>query len=174
MAAASFPHRGVFALRFAVNVFLGSTIVWVTLRYFDVPNPIWAVASMIAATDPKVDVAAQMFKSRIINVFVGCMVGLIFMIIGGSSEWKLPIALAVTVLVSSYLVRIPTMWRQAPITAAIVIAAGLTHESKLTGIEFGLRKVAEVMFGCLVGLLVSWLMARVWPLAEPASEAGES
>jgi choline-glycine betaine transporter len=100
-------------------------------------------------------------------VLIGCAVGLIFVVMGGSSEWKLPIALAVTVLLSSYLVQIPTMWRQAPITAAIVIAAGLTHHSKLSGIEHGVHKVAEVIFGCLVGLLVSLLMAKIWPVAEP-------
>ena len=53
MAAGSFPHRGVFAVRFALNVFVGTTLVWVSLRYFEVPNPIWAVASMIAAADPR-------------------------------------------------------------------------------------------------------------------------
>ena len=112
-----------------------------------------------------------MFRSRIINVLVGCAVGLVFLLVGGSSEWKLPLALAVTVLVSSYLVRIQTMWRQAPITAAIVIAAGLTHHSKLSGIEHGLHKVAEVLLGCLMGLVVSWMMSKVWPLPEPAKTA---
>lgn len=169
MAGGSYPHRGVFALRFALNVFIGSTIVWATLRYLEVPNPIWAVAALIAATDPKVEVASQMFRSRIINVLVGCVIGLAFLLVGGSSEWKLPVALAVTILVSSYLVRIQTMWRQAPISAALVIASGLTHHSKIAGIEVGLRKVAEVLFGCIVGLVVSWLISRVWPLAEPAT-----
>jgi uncharacterized membrane protein YccC len=78
-------------------------------------------------------------------------------------------ALAATVLVSSYLVRVQTMWRQAPITAALVIASGLSHHSKSTGIEFGLIKVAEVLFGCVVGLGVSWLMSRLWPLPKTAA-----
>jgi hypothetical protein len=26
--------------------------------------------------------------------------------------------------------------------------------------------VAEVLFGCLVGIGVSWLISRVWPLLE--------
>jgi len=56
------------------------------------------------------------------------------------------------------------MWRQAPITAAIVIAAGLTHHSKLSGVEHGLHKVAEVIFGCLVGLFVTWLMSKLWAM----------
>jgi uncharacterized membrane protein YccC len=166
MAAGSFPHRGVFALRFALNVFVGTTLVWATLRYLEVPDPIWAVASLIAAADPQVNVAARMFKCRIVNVLVGSVVGLVFLSLGGSSEWKLPIAVAVTVLISAYLVRIQTMWRQAPITAALIIAAGLTHQSNATGIEYGLSKAAEVIFGCFVGLFVSWIITRVWPLAE--------
>jgi uncharacterized membrane protein YccC len=121
---------------------------------------------MIAASDPEVVEAARMFKCRITNVLVGCAVGLLVLVVGGSSEWKLPLALAVTVLVSSYVIQIQTMWRQAPITAAIVIAAGLTHHSKLTGVEHGLHKVAEVIFGCLVGLVVTWAMSKVWPIAE--------
>jgi len=155
----SIIQRDVLGIRFAINVFIGSTITWYTLSRFADTNPIWAIASMIAASDPGVVEA---------NVLVGCAVGLLVLVIGGSSEWKLPLALAVTVLVSSYVIQIQTMWRQAPITAAIVIAAGLTHHSKLTGVEHGLHKVAEVIFGCLVGLLVTWAMSKVWPIAERA------
>jgi uncharacterized membrane protein YccC len=160
-------QRDIVGVRFAVNVFIGTTVTWYVLTHIlDDENPIWAIASMVAASDPQVKEAVRIFKSRLINVLLGCAVGLIFVVMGGSSEWKLPLALAVTVLLSSYLVQIPTMWRQAPITAAIVIAAGLTHHSKLSGIEHGVHKVAEVIFGCLVGLLVSLLMAKVWPVAD--------
>ena len=159
-------QRDVLGIRFAINVFIGSTITWYTLSRFADTNPIWAIASMIAASDPQVVEAARMFKCRITNVLVGCAVGLLVLVVGGSSEWKLPLALAVTVLVSTYVIQIQTMWRQAPITAAIVIAAGLTSHSKLTGVEHGLHKVAEVIFGCLVGLVVSWAMSKVWPVTE--------
>jgi hypothetical protein len=63
------------------------------------------------------------------------------------------------------------MWRQAPITAAIVIAAGIAQGSKKAGIESGLHKMAEVIFGCVVGLLVSWLMSKVWLVRPTAQEA---
>ena len=162
----SIIQRDLLGLRFAINVFIGSTITWYTLSRFADTNPIWAIASMIAASDPQVVEAARMFKCRITNVLVGCAVGLLVLVVGGSSEWKLPFALAMTVLVSTYVIQIQTMWRQAPITAAIVIAAGLTSHSKLTGVEHGLHKVAEVIFGCLVGLVVSWAMSKVWPIAE--------
>jgi uncharacterized membrane protein YccC len=166
-------QRDILGVRFAVNVFIATTITWYSLTHiFHSTNPIWAIASMIAASDPQVKEAARMFRCRLINVLVGCAVGFVFLVVGGSSEWKIPFALAVAVLVSTYVIRIQTMWRQAPITAAIVIAAGLTEHSKLSGIEHGLHKTAEVIFGCLVGFLVSWVMAKAWPLDDPAKQSG--
>jgi uncharacterized membrane protein YccC len=158
-------------VRFAVNVFLASAIVWYVLKYIADTNPVWAIASMVASSEPVVKEAARMFRSRLINVMIGCVVGLAFLLVGGAREWKLPLALAVTVLISSYVIHVQTMWRQAPITAAIVIASGVEHHSKMTGVEHGLHKVGEVIFGCLVGLFVSWLMSKLWPLPhkpEPA------
>ena len=80
--------------------------------------------------------------------------------------------MAVAVLVSSYVVRQQVMFRQAPITAAIVIAAGLEKHSKLTGVELGVRRVGEVLLGCLVGLLVTWCMSKLWPVPESQKADG--
>jgi uncharacterized membrane protein YccC len=82
--------------------------------------------------------------------------------------------LSVSVLISSYLVRVQVMWRQAPITAAIVVAGGLTLHSKESGMEAALKRVAEVMIGCVVGLAVIWLMSRIWPPPEAPKEGGGS
>ena len=157
-------------VRFALNVFIGTTLVWLILRAISDTNPIWAIASMIAASDPVVKQAVRTFRARIINCMVGGLVGLVVMIVGGTSPWKLPLALAIAVLLSSYVVRITTMWRQAPITAAIVIASGLDKHSKLTGVEHGVHKVLEVIFGCVLGLLVTLAMSKVWPVKAPPSE----
>jgi len=153
-------------VRFAINVFIGTTALWIVLRLIADTNPIWAIASMIAASEPRFENALRMFRARIINALVGCAVGLLFLAFGPEDEWKLPVALAITVLISSYVIRIQTMWRQAPITAAIVIAAGLTHHSNLTAAEHGLHKVGEVIFGCLMGLAVTWLMSKIWPMRD--------
>jgi uncharacterized membrane protein YccC len=112
-------------VRFAVNVYIASAILWYLLHHVAQTNPIWAIASMVAASEPQVEEAARMFRSHIINVLVGCAVGLLFLIVGGATEWKLPLGLAVTVRISSYVIRVQTMWHQAPITAALVIATGL-------------------------------------------------
>ena len=167
----SFVRHDLLGVRFAINVFIATAILWYLLRHIADTNPIWSIASMVAASEPQVREAQRMFRSRMINVVVGCVVGLVFLLVGGSSEWKLPLALAVTVLVSSYVIHVQTMWRQAPITAAIVIAAGLTHHSKLSGVEHGLHKVAEVLLGCVMGLMISFLMATLWPLAEAGKKA---
>jgi len=152
----------VVGFRFAVNVALATAIVWTILRFIERRNPIWAIASMVAASDPQPSEARRMFKSRLVNVAVGSAIGLVFLIVGGARDWILPLALATTVLVSSYVVRVKTMWRQAPITAAIVIASAIEHESSATGIVQGLHKIAEVVFGCLVGVAVSVMMSKVW------------
>lgn len=157
-------------VRFALNVFIGTTLVWLILKAISDTNPIWAIASMIAASDPVVKQALKTFRARIVNCLVGGLVGLVVMVIGGTSEWKLPLALAIAVLVSSYVVRITTMWRQAPITAAIVIASGLTRHSKITGIEHGVHKVLEVIFGCVIGILVTLAMSKIWPVKAPHTE----
>ena len=153
-----------------MNVLLAATIVWFTLRKIGDSNPIWAIASMVAAADPRPEEARQFFRSRLIDVTVGCAVGLVFLVFGSGSEQNGRVALAVSVLISAYLVRVKIMWRQAPITAAIVIAGGIAGHSAGVGIERGLHKVAEVFFGCVVGILVSWLMSKVW-LVRRAKEA---
>lgn len=162
----------LFAIRFAINVAIASIIVAQTLKLISDTNPIWAIASMVAASDPQPGEAKRMFKSRLINVLVGCAVGLFFMYVGGAHGWLLPVALAATVLLSSLIVRVKTMWRQAPITAAVVIAAGVMHSSAHAGIAQGIHKVAEVIFGCLVGLLVSLVMSKIWIIKIPANATG--
>ena len=156
-------------LRFAINVALATTIVWNVLQAMGDSNPIWAIASMVAASDPQPEEARRLFKCRLINVAVGSAAGLIALLVGGAENWVLPLALAATVLVSSYVIRIKTMWRQAPITAAVVIAAAISSESSAIGIQQGLHKVAEVVFGCLVGMTISLVMSKVW-LIQPSTE----
>lgn len=170
-AGPSFPHQGGIAWRFTANVFVGTILVWVVIRAFEDVSPIWAIAAMVASTDPQMDKATRMIRSRVINVLVGAAVGLAFVVLSGARVWALPFALAATVLISSYLVRIPTMWRQAPITAALVIASGSAQQSVSAGLTVGLIKVAEVIFGCAVGLGVSWLQSTVWPLPGEAAWA---
>lgn len=155
-------------IHYAVTIFIATAILWLLLQEWADLAPIWAISSMIASSDPNVDQAISTFRGRVLNAALGCAIGMIFLLAGGNNGWIMPIALAVTVLVTSYWVRIPVMWRQAPITAAIVIAGGVHHHSRLGGAEEGLKRVGEVMLGCVVGLTVTWLTSKIWPLPDKA------
>jgi uncharacterized membrane protein YccC len=149
-------------VRFALNIFIAATILWLVLREYQHLNPIWAISSMIAASDPTVEQAKKFFHGRLVNALIGCTVGLFVLFVGGTTDWKIPIALSASVLISTYVARVPVMWRQAPITATIVVAAGLAEQSTMHGIEEGLKRVGEVLLGCAVGLAVTVLMSKVW------------
>jgi len=162
-----FLEDELLGVHFAVNIFLATTVVWLLLKLVaNVDQPIWAISAMVAVSDPEVGQARATFRGRIVNSLIGCAIGLLVLAIGGAHQWKLPFAMSAAVLVSAYMIRVQAMWRQAPITAALIIAAGLSHHSKLTGLEVGLRRVAEVLVGCVVGLLVAWFMSWVWPIAD--------
>jgi uncharacterized membrane protein YccC len=159
-------------IHYAVSIFIATAVLWLTVHKLAESDPVWAISSMVATSDPLMKQALLTFRSRIINTLVGCAVGLLFIAIGGGSRViTLPLAMAVTVLLSSYVVRIQTMWRQAPISAAFVIAAGLEHHSRIRGLQAGGHRVSEVLFGCVIGLVVAWIVSEVWPLPEPEPAA---
>src|SRR5262249_5289141 len=58
-----FMQYDLLGVRFALNVFVASAILWVLLRDVADTNPIWAIASMVAAADPQVKEATRMFRS---------------------------------------------------------------------------------------------------------------
>lgn len=154
-------------IHYAVSIFFATAILWLLVHKLAKQNPVWAISSMVATSDPLMKQAMLLLRSRIINTLMGCAVALLFIAIGGTRLIMLPLAMAVTVLLSSYVVRIQTMWRQAPISAAFVIAAGLEHHSRKQGLLAGVGRMNEVLFGCLVGVAVAWIVSVVWPLGEP-------
>jgi uncharacterized membrane protein YccC len=159
--------RGV---HYAANIFLATTVLWIVVKVYGDSNPVWAISSMVATSDPQLRQSIATFKGRLINTLVGCAIGMVFIALG-HTDWQLPTALALSVLVSSYVVRVQTMWRQAPITAAIVVAGSLQHHDKLGALESGAVRVGEVLFGCVVGIVSAWLLSKLWPLREAAAGA---
>jgi len=159
-------------IHYAVSIFFATAVLWLIVHKMAKSNPVWAISSMVATSDPLMKQALLFLRSRIINTLVGCAIGLLFIGIGGMRLVTLPLAMAVTVLLSSYVVRIQTMWRQAPISAAFVIAAGLEHHSRKHGLMAGVGRMTEVLLGCVVGLVIAWLVSVVWPLrdAVPAEQ----
>jgi uncharacterized membrane protein YccC len=155
----------VAGIHLAQNIFIATTLLWLIYGVLEGLNPIWAISSMLAASEPKVEEALKFFHGRLTNALIGCATGLLFLFVGGTSEWKIPFALSASVLISTYVVKVPVMWRQAPITSAIVVAGGLGANAKMDGLHQGLKRVSEVLLGCVVGLLVTFLMSKLRPAA---------
>jgi len=163
-----FVKGDMHGIHYAVSVFFATAILWFLVHEMAEANPVWAISSMVATSDPAMKQAVLILRARITNTLVGCLVGMLFIAIGGTKLITLPLAMAVTVLLSSYVVRVPTMWRQAPISAAFVIAASLEFHSRIHGLRAGAFRMGEVLFGCLVGIVVAWIVSVVWPLPEAA------
>jgi uncharacterized membrane protein YccC len=157
-------------IHYAVSIFIATTLLWILMNKLAGSSAIWAVSSMVATSDPQLKEALSTFRGRILNTVLGCAIGLLAVALG-HTDWRLPFSMAVTVLLSSYVVRVQAMWRQAPITAAIVIAGSLEHHDKMSGMHQGVLRVGQVIIGCLVGILVAWIMSRVWPLPEARAHA---
>jgi uncharacterized membrane protein YccC len=166
-----FVKGDMHGIHYAASIFVATALLWVLVREIFHSDPIWAVSSMVATSDPLMKQAVLIFRARLINTLLGCATALLFIAIGGTRIIMLPVAMAVTVLLSSYVVRIQTMWRQAPITAAIVIAAGFEHRSRVIGFESAMKRVGEVLFGCIMGLVVAWVFSKIWPLPDPPPAA---
>ena len=77
-----FSRDDLVGVHFALNVFISTTLLWIILHLYARLNPIWAISSMIAASHPDVKQAVKTFWGRITNAAVGCVVGLLFLVIG--------------------------------------------------------------------------------------------
>jgi uncharacterized membrane protein YccC len=172
----NFIQGDMHGVHYAVSIAIATAILWVTVHHLAKTNPVWAISSMVATSDPLMKQALMFFRARLINTLVGCAVGITFIALGGLHLLALPTAMALSVLLSSYVIKIPTMWRQGPITAAFVISAGLEHHTRGPALRAGMNRISEVLFGCLIGLLVAWTLSKVWPLPEdkPAAAAAKA
>src|SRR5262249_24241505 len=80
-------------LHYAVRICIGTTAVWLLLRSVGDADAIWAVISVIVATEPQMQTAVFAFMSRIVNTVIGCTIGLTFLLVAGPEVWVLPLAL---------------------------------------------------------------------------------
>jgi len=98
MGSRSFLIRhDAIGLHYAVRICIGTTAVWLLLRSVGDADAIWAVISVIVATEPQMQTAVFAFMSRIVNTVIGCTIGLTFLLVAGPEVWVLPLALTVTV-----------------------------------------------------------------------------
>ncbi|WNZ27263.1 FUSC family protein [Leptolyngbya sp. NK1-12] len=153
--------RNITSLNHAIEIFLGTLLLWVGLRGIGDRNPVWAIISFIVVSDPDVRIAWPSFISRFMNTLVGCVTGVLALLIFGPVEWILPPTLALTVLVCTNLIKTPGSWKIAPMTTALVLTAALVQKSSAVGFEQSLRRAEEVLLGSLLALILSWVFSKM-------------
>ena len=155
-------------IHYAVSIFIATTVLWILVKEIGDANPIWAISSMVATSDPQMKQAMQTFRGRIINTLLGCAVGLLS---PGPGSFRMEAAV-----------------RDGGDGPALVVrrahsdhvAAGTDHRRHRHRREpaasrqadrnrAGLRRVGEVLLGCVVGIAVAWLLSKAWPLPEPGA-----
>lgn len=159
-----FTKGDMHGAHYAISVMIAAALLWILVDKMTTSSPVWAISSMVATSDPVIKQSKLAFQWRVINALVGCLIGLIAIAVGGPNLVMLPLAMGAAVIVPWYMLPVQTMWRQAPIGAAFVIAAGWEHHSRINGLHAGAVRMGEVLLGCIVGILVAWVVSRVWPL----------
>lgn len=170
-SAARLLRRQLSGMRYAVRVLISGAIVWFLLGVVAHVDPLWGLISAVVVTDLKVQSAMNNFISRMLNTLVGCLTGLLFLKLFGASAWVVLLAMAVAVIVSADLVRVPISWRIAPITTAIVMTPAYLSHSAHAGLTAAIQRTGEVVVGSVVAVIVSvasagvlrWLQAGTKP-----------
>jgi uncharacterized membrane protein YccC len=144
-------------LQYAVRILIGCVIVWFVLDRINHHNPLWAVISIIVATEPELSAALVAFNSRIVNTFIGCGVGLGFLYLLGPSYGSVLLGIIVSVMICTSLIRVPGSWRVAPITVAIVMTTSVLGGSRAVGLAAAIERTEEVLLGSGVALLITFV-----------------
>src|SRR5664279_3100384 len=91
-----FTKGDMHGVHYAVSIFFATAILWVLIHKMSEANPVWAISSMVATSDPAMKQAMLILRARITNTLLGCAVGLLFIAIGGMKVITLPLAMAVS------------------------------------------------------------------------------
>ena len=155
-------QRRLSGLRYAVRSLISGVIVWFLLAVLFHTDPLWGLISSVVVTDLKVKSALNNFVSRMLNTLIGCGIGLLFLKLFGASAWTVLLAMALAIIVSADLVKVPISWRIAPITAAIVMTPAYIAHSPHAGLEAALQRTGEVVVGSAVAVGVSFATAGLF------------
>jgi uncharacterized membrane protein YccC len=158
-------------LQYAARIVLGCIITWLLLGHFHFSNPLWAIISVIVVTEPDLSAALVAFNSRSVNTLIGCGVGLLLLYLVGPQPWSILIAIAVSVLICTNVIRVPGSWRMAPITAVIVMTPGVVGGERSAGIHAAIDRTIEVLTGSAIALLLTlagFAVVRLCRVGQPS------
>ncbi len=141
------------ALLYVVKLLTGSMIVWYGLRAVGIPEPYWAMISLIVVSEPDVTVAKKNVLARLINTANGAVVACLALFAFGASFFSMMVAMTVAVLIAMMWQNYPANWRLAPNTAVILMAARAQRNGLPEEVALAMFRVLEVITGSSVALL---------------------
>lgn len=159
-------HRGTAGIRYSLRMFFGTLVLWELFGLAGDHAPVWALVSMVMVSEIELHASVLATFHRVAHMAVGCVVGLIFLMLWHPGIWQLAIACACSAAVSFYLMHIGGNWRTAPVATVIVIGAGFVHFTKNAGLHEAVIRTVEILGGCLIALAVSWAANNIWRVSE--------
>ncbi len=155
------PYTKTAGLELALRIMLGAGIVWLLVRTLGHHDPLWAMISVVIVSDVQLNSTLEAFRGRAVNTMIGCVVGLAFLYVLGTTSWGILLAMSAAVLISTYSAQTLTAWRIAPVTVALVMMPGINLGSRFAGTRVAITRVVEVLIGSAVAVLVSWIFSLV-------------
>lgn len=139
-------------LKRAFKAAVAAVLATIYYQALNLPEGYWAVISAVIVMETSVQDSLRLSWLRFVGTAIGAIMGLIWILLLGSTPWSVGIAILVTTVVCSIL-NLPESYRLAGVTAAIVILA-----SGMNPAGFALQRFIDVSVGILIALLVSILI----------------
>lgn len=159
------------SLLHASKTFIGAVLCWAVLHWLGIPNPIWAMITVVLVSDPDLTTARTLVAARVTNTIVGCAVGLTALLLFDFSLWVALAAVVLTILVITSIEHYPTNWRLAPVTVLILFDAARNAASPQEEIHFALLRAFEIGLGSAVALGLSLIYTRIFSSRKPTIAA---
>lgn len=156
-------------IAYASKVFLASLICWYGLVAFGIPNPIWAVITVMVVSDPSLTTTWGLARVRAINTIVGCIFGLGSILLFGYSPLIMIVTASVTVMFVNLLSRYPVNWRLAPVTVLILMDAGRLAETHAEEFHYVMLRLSEIAVGSIVALALAGVYTKLTRRIAPVA-----
>ena len=161
-------------LIYASKIFFCTLICWYGLLWAGIPNPIWAVITVLVVSDPSLTTTFGLAKVRAINTIVGCIFGLGSILAFGYSPLIMILTAAMTVFFVNLLSRYPVNWRLAPVTVVILMDAGRLAETHQEEFHYVLLRLLEIGVGSAVALGMAGIYTRLANRGRQESSSASS
>jgi len=139
-------------LTYAAKCVTGTLLVFIIASFFDYTDIGWCLISVMLVLSPDGKESVPLAVTRIKANIVGAAVGMLCLCISHNNMWVLSLALALTVAFC-YLFKLDAGIRSA-LAATIII---MLHEAGKHPWDSAIERVINVMAGCLLGLLITFV-----------------